>query len=143
MNPRTRQGLLLAGILVLGVVVAFQIVIIRTLRGEVGTDRAEIERLRLENDRLREIPRARQEMVEAGRWLHAFYKSDEGLKRPNGLWLGDEPDFEGIGAWILDVYLSERIAGATVEAARQRVVDSIQQTEEWRHNHPNPAKPSS
>jgi hypothetical protein len=57
-------------------------------------------------------------------------------RRPAGLWFNDQPDFEGIGAWLLDVYLSARIEGASEEEARQRVIDQIQQTEEWRQGHP-------
>jgi hypothetical protein len=126
----------MAGVLVLGVAVIMQFVTIRNQRAEIAAAQAETERLRVESDRLREIPRQRAEMVETGRWLHQVYQNE--LKRPQGLWIGDQPDFEGIGAWLLDVYLTQRIEGATPEAARQRVIDAIQQTEEWQRHHPTP-----
>ena len=37
-------------------------------------------------------------------WLDAFYKSPDGLQRPEGLWIKDHPDYEGISAWVFDVY---------------------------------------
>jgi hypothetical protein len=123
-------------VLVLGAAIVWQFVAIQGLRQERDTARADAERIRVESERLREIPRRRAEMVEAGRWLHRYYQSEEGLKRPAGLWIGDQPDFEGIGAWLLDVYLSARIEGASEEEARQRVIDQIQRTEEWRAGHP-------
>ena len=136
MSESTRQRMWLVAVLVLGAMVVWQFVAIQGLRQERDAARAETERIGLEIQRLREIPRQRAEMVEAGRWLHGFYASEEGLRRPTGLWINDQPDFEGIGAWILDVYLSARIDGASAEEARQRVVDQIQQTEEWRQGHP-------
>jgi hypothetical protein len=125
-------------VLVLGAAIVWQFVAIQGLRQERDTARADAERTRVESERLRDIPRQRAEMVEAGRWLHRYYQSEEGLKRPAGLWIGDQPDFEGIGAWLLDVYLSARIEGASEEEARQRVIDQIQRTEEWRAGHPGP-----
>jgi hypothetical protein len=126
----------LVAVLVLGAVVVWQFVAIRGLRDARDMAQAETEQMRVENERLREIPRRREEMVGAGRWLHEFYQSEEGLGRKEGLWFNNQPDFEGIGAWLLDVYLSARIEGASEEDARQRVVDQIQQTDEWRQGHP-------
>src|SRR4051812_13393288 len=51
-------------------------------------------------------------------WLHEFYKSPEGLQRPEGLWIEGHPDFVGIGAWVFDVYLMERLQGQSEEQAR-------------------------
>jgi hypothetical protein len=125
----------LVAVLVLGAVVVWQFVAVRGLREERDMARADAELMRVESERLRAIPRRRAEMVEAGRWLHQYYQSEDGLRRAAGLWFNDQPDFEGIGAWLLDVYLSARIEGASEEEARQRVIDQIQQTEEWRQGH--------
>jgi hypothetical protein len=123
-------------VLVLGAVVVWQFTAVRSLETEAASARTAAAQLREENDRMRSILHNRPEIVDAGVWLHNLYRSDQGLKRPQGLWIGDQPDFEGIGAWLIDVYLSERIAGGTIEAARQKVVDIIQQTDEWRQKHP-------
>ena len=68
-------------------------------------------------------------------WLHDFYKSPDGLQRPDGLWIGGHPDFEGIGAWIFDGYLRRRLRGDSEEQARQAVVNAIKQSDEWRAKH--------
>ena len=136
MSDSTRQRIWLAAVLLIGAIAVWQFVAIQRLRSDLDVARADTGRMRAENERLREIPRRRDEMVAAGRWLHEYYRSEEGLQRASGLWFNDQPDFEGIGAWLLDVYLSARIEGATDEAARQRVVDSIRQTEEWKARHP-------
>lgn len=79
----------------------------------------------------------RQQLDGATRWLHEFYKSDEGLRRPDGLWNATtkQVDTEAIGAWIFDVYLKARIAGSSDEAARQQIADAIRGTDEWRRAH--------
>jgi hypothetical protein len=82
------------------------------------------------------VPELRGDVVAAGDWLHTFYQSDDGLKRPRGLWIGDRPDFEAIGVWLFDVYFTQRLRGATDAAARQVVVERIQQSDEWRQKHP-------
>ena len=71
-------------------------------------------------------------------WLHDFYKSPDGLQRPEGLWINDHPDFEGISAWVFDVYLRHRLRGEPEEQARQTVVDAIKQSDEWRAKHGGP-----
>ena len=68
-------------------------------------------------------------------WLHEFYKSPEGLQRPNGLWVGDHPDFEGLSAWVFEVYLRGRLRGLSEEQARQTIVDAIKRSDEWRAKH--------
>ncbi len=80
----------------------------------------------------------REEMVRAAQWLEDFYRSPDGLQRPDGLWLPDrhQTDVEALGVWIFDVYLNARITGATEEQARQTVVDAIRGTDEWRRKHP-------
>lgn len=81
----------------------------------------------------------RDELARAGRWLHSFYRAEEGLQRPQGLWdaAGQEPDFDGLSAWLLDVYVVARMSGASEDAARQEVTKQIQQTAEWRSKHPD------
>lgn len=87
-------------------------------------------------DRIRSL--RREEMVGAVQWLDEFYRSADGLQRPDGLWQADisRPDAEAIGVWILDVYLQARLAGASDADARQAVADQIRSTDEWRAKHP-------
>jgi len=68
-------------------------------------------------------------------WLHEFYKSPEGLQRPNGLWVDDHPVFEGLSAWVFEVYLRGRLRGLSEEQARQTIVDAIKRSDEWRAKH--------
>lgn len=68
-------------------------------------------------------------------WLDSYYRSAEGLQRPNGLWVDGHPDYQAIGVWIFDVYQAHRLKGETEEQARQAVVDAIHQTDEWRGKH--------
>jgi len=75
------------------------------------------------------------EMQRAMTWLNDFYKSPNGLQRPEGLWIGGHPDFEGLSVWVFDVYLRHRLKGEPEEQARQAVVDAIQQSDEWRTKH--------
>ena len=79
----------------------------------------------------------RGEVVQAAQWLHEYYKSDAGLKRPNGLWREDQkqPDFEALGAWIYDIYLNARVEGKSEEEARKLITDAIQGSDEWRRVH--------
>ena len=75
------------------------------------------------------------EMQRAMTWLNDFYESPDGLQRPEGLWLGGHPDFEGLSVWIFDLYLRHRLKGEPEEQARQAVVDAIKQSDEWRIKH--------
>jgi hypothetical protein len=77
----------------------------------------------------------RDELRDEGARLHAFYQAPNGLQRPNGLWIDGHPDWEGIGAWIFDVYLKGRMAGLSREDARALYVNAIQQSEEYRRLH--------
>jgi len=79
----------------------------------------------------------RGEVVQAAQWLHEYYKSDAGLRRPNGLWREDQkqPDFEALGAWIYDIYLNARVEGKSEEEARKLITDAIQGSDEWRRVH--------
>ena len=79
----------------------------------------------------------RSDIMQAAEWLHQYYASDEGLRRPDGLWRSDQkqPDFEAIGAWIMDVYLNARVEGKTDEEAKQMIKDAIQGSDEWKRVH--------
>lgn len=84
----------------------------------------------------------RGEMMRAGQNLHAYYRSHEGLQRPDGLWKPEtpssiaQPDWEGIGAWLFDVYLKARVAGKNATDAFNEVIKAIRQTDEWKAKHP-------
>ena len=79
----------------------------------------------------------RADVMQAAQWLHQYYASPEGLRRPDGLWRPDQkqPDFEAIGAWIIDVYLTARIEGKTDEEAKKMIKDAIQGSDEWKRVH--------
>ena len=68
-------------------------------------------------------------------WLHDFYRSPEGLRRPEGVWLDGHPDFEGLSAWVFEVYLRSRLKGLTEEQAREAIANAIRQSDEWRAKH--------
>ena len=68
-------------------------------------------------------------------WLNDFYKSPDGLKRPEGLWISGHPDFQGLSVWIFDVYLRHRLRGDTEEQARKAVETAIRDSDEWRVKH--------
>jgi hypothetical protein len=75
------------------------------------------------------------EIQRAMTWLNDFYKSQDGLQRPEGLWIHDHPDYEGLSVWIFDVYLRHRLKGDTEEQARQAVENTVKQSDEWRAKH--------
>ena len=77
----------------------------------------------------------RTEFLDALQRLDAFYASAVGLQRPNGLSIANGPDFLGIATWIFDVYLSERLRGSSPNVAWTRVVNAIQDTDEWKRKH--------
>jgi hypothetical protein len=68
-------------------------------------------------------------------WLNDFYKSADGLQRPEGLWLSGRPDFQGISVWVFDVYLRRRLRGDTEDQARKVVETAIKESDEWRVKH--------
>lgn len=81
--------------------------------------------------------------MNAGRWLDEFYRSQEGLQRQHGLIRfrdndpsKPEPDYEGLGAWLFDVYWNARLAGKSVSEAQSAVVTAIRATDEWKARHP-------
>ena len=74
----------------------------------------------------------RGEFLRALHRLDVFYRAWNGLQRPNGLSRNAQPDFEGIAAWVFDVYLNQRDAGRSPEQAWDAVVAAIQGSNEWR-----------
>lgn len=78
----------------------------------------------------------RAEMMNEGLSLHRYYASREGLQRPDGLSINNAPDWEGVGAWLFDVYLAARVAGKSREEARAAYVKAIRQSGEWQSKHP-------
>jgi hypothetical protein len=85
------------------------------------------------------MPIDARECLDEMNWLDTYYSSQEGLARPAGLSIGGKPDFEGVAAWILDVFVNSRLGGLTHAQSRQNVIHGIQQTSEWRQRHPSPA----
>lgn len=81
------------------------------------------------------LPFDRGELLAVMERLDRFYSAPEGLQRPDGLSLNGQPDFLGIAAWVVDVYLGARLNGASPEQAWARVVADIQSTEEWKRKH--------
>ena len=79
----------------------------------------------------------RADIMQAAQWLHQYYASDAGLRRADGLWRSDQkqPDFEALGAWVIDVYLNARVEGKTDEEAKKMITDAIQGSDEWRRVH--------
>lgn len=135
---RTTNTLLAIVILVLLGQAAWQAMRVSAFRAELEqtqrTLASSVERMA--NERIKNL--RREEMAGMVMWLDDFYRSQEGLQRPNGLWRADEnkPDGEAIGVWILDVYLQARMAGKSDAEARQAVMDQIKATDEWRKKHP-------
>ena len=134
MNETTVHRAWLVAVVVLAIINVSQFMTNQNLRSDYVALRAQIERraVALVADRLRAL---RNDVIAAGYSLHAFYQSADGLARPEGLWIKGQPDFEGIGAWVLDVYLGARLTGATDEEARQKMVDGIKRSDEWRQKH--------
>jgi hypothetical protein len=91
---------------------------------------------RLAADRIKSL--RREELASMVQWLDEFYRSPEGLQRPDGLWRADThtPDSEAIAVWILDVYLQARMSGKSGNEARDLVAGQIKSTDEWRKKHP-------
>lgn len=81
------------------------------------------------------LGKLRPEMLQAMAWLHGYYKSPDGLQREGGLWIDGHPDYEGIGAWVFDVYLQRRLVGDTDGEARAAIENAIRGSDEWRVKH--------
>jgi astacin (peptidase family M12A) len=78
---------------------------------------------------------SRDEFLDALNQLDRFYAAPEGLQRPEGLSISGGPDFLGIATWIFDVYLNQRLAGASPTAAWVVTSNAIRATDEWRRKH--------
>ena len=135
MNPKTLNTLLALVVLVLLGQAAWQAMRMSAVRAELAQSQRDLEG-RVETLAAERLKFRREEMAGAVAWLDEFYRSKDGLQRPGGLVNAESrPDGEAIGVWILDVYLKARVEGATEEEARQRVMDNIKATEEWRKKH--------
>lgn len=77
----------------------------------------------------------RDEFLDVLNRLDRFYAAPEGLQRPNGLSISGGPDFLGIATWIFDVYLNQRLSGASPNAAWTLTENAIRATDEWRSKH--------
>jgi hypothetical protein len=117
---------------------AWQGMRISGLKAEVAQARRELN-TRVERMALEKLQERREDLVAAVAFVDEFYRSPEGLQRPEGLWLSQSRtiDAEAIGTWVLDVYLKARIAGATDAEARQAIADNIKGSDEWRRKHPS------
>ena len=131
-GERSVKKLQIAIIVGLGLLALYQWSAARSLRAELA-DRGRVLR------ECRQTIPTRSELSGAAQWLHEYYQSQEGLQRPQGLSIDNRPDFEGVAAWILDVYMWARAEGASEEEARQRIVQAIQGSEEWKAKHPSGA----
>jgi hypothetical protein len=118
----------------LAVLVIHQYTLIGNLRNEVTVAQTQaVERARRAVADSMEGQGAEVQRVMA--WLNEFYKSPEGLQRPEGLWIHGRPDYEGLSVWIFDVYLRQRLKGQTEEQARQTIENAVKQSEDWRAKH--------
>jgi len=132
---KTANTLLALVILVLLGQAAWQAMRISALRAELDQSRRALEG-KVEALAAEKLNFRREELAAIVAWLDEFYRSPEGLQRPGGLMNAENrPDGEAIGVWVLDVYLKARIGGASEDEARQRVMDNIRGTEEWRKKH--------
>ena len=142
MDEKMRQRILLGAVVVLGLIAGVEYLNNRDLRAEVERHRVDPDALqrqieararRLVVDAVRDL---RHDVIATGQWLHSYYQAEEGLKRPEGLWIDKHPDFDGLGAWLFDVYLAERLTGTDDATARKKVTDTIQKSNEGRQNPP-------
>ena len=135
MTPKTLNTILALVVLVLLGNVAWQAMRMSALRAELSQSQRALES-RVEALAAEKLKFRREEMAAIVAWLDEFYRSKDGLQRPGGLVNAENrPDGEAIGVWVLDVYLKARIEGATEDEARQRVIDNIRATDEWRKKH--------
>jgi hypothetical protein len=134
---RTTNTLMALVILALLGQAAWQGMRISGLKAEVDQARRELN-TRVERMALEKLQERREDLVAAVAFVDDFYRSPEGLQRPEGLWQAEakKVDAEAIGTWVLDVYLKARIAGATDAEARQSIADNIKGSDEWRRKHP-------
>lgn len=74
--------------------------------------------------------------------MDAYYKSPEGLQRPLGMIVPrsdgqPQADFEGLAAWVFDVYMQNASRGMSDDDCFELCVDGIEQSAEWKAKHPN------
>lgn len=135
MHPKTTNSVLAIIVLVLLGNTAWQAMRLSSMRAEIEQLRRGLE-TRAATLAAEKLEFRREELVAIVGWLDEFYRSTDGLQRPGGLVNADNrPDGEAIGVWVLDVYLKARVEGASEADARQRVIDNIKGTEEWRKKH--------
>ena len=126
---------------ILAVVSALLVALVIHQYSQIGQLRAEVanaeERgaLRARSSLVDSINAQGDEIQRTMEWLNDFYKSADGLKRPEGLWIHEHPDWEGLSVWVFSVYLPHRLRGENEDQARQAVVDTIKQSEEWQLKH--------
>jgi hypothetical protein len=77
----------------------------------------------------------RTEFVSVLTRLDQFYAANEGLQRSEGLSINGGPDFLGIATWVFDVYLNNRLRGASAAASWTLTENAIRATDEWRRKH--------
>lgn len=75
----------------------------------------------------------RAEYLNAMIRLDSAYKTE--LLRSEGLRIGNTPDFEGIAAWIFDIYLNARLKGLNADAAWDEVLKNIRASDEYKRKH--------
>jgi hypothetical protein len=81
------------------------------------------------------LPFDRSELLRVMELLDWFYRSQDGLQRPDGLSLNGVPDFQGIATWIVDIYMTARLVGFSPDDSFLLVVYGIMQTDEWKAKH--------
>lgn len=140
MNAATFSRTVVSGmaLVILGLAgqVAFQAMRLSAATSELQQARRDLE-FTVDQLAREKLHGRRDEMVRVINWLDDFYRSPEGLERPAGLWQADanKIDGEAIAVWVLDVYLSARLNGASEESAREAVVGQIKATDEWQRRH--------
>ena len=138
-SPRlkTANTVLALVVLVLLGQAAWQAMRVSAVKAELQQAQRDLE-TRVERLAAEKLKARREDTVAAVQWLDEFYRSPEGLQRPNGLWRADinKTDAEAIGVWVLDVYLQSRLGGASDAEARKAVEDAIRGSDEWKQKHP-------
>lgn len=134
---RTANTILALVVLALLGRIAWSEMRISSLTATVDQTRRELE-TRVEKAAIERLQSNRAELVGAVAFLDDFYRSPDGLMRPDGLYIAEAKriDAEAIGSWVLDVYLRARIAGKSDAEARQSITDAIKGSDEWRRKHP-------
>jgi hypothetical protein len=113
---------------------AYQWTALSEMRSALSATRQQ-DASRIRAAELASFNRRSDELMDVMQWLDGFYRSADGLQRPSGLCVNGMPDFDGIRAWVFDTYLRTRTAGASPEAARQQLTDTLLDSNEWRAKH--------